>query len=69
MTLAHVAYRVAIDAAFADRLLHDPQAALTAAGLQLDEEATEAVLAVLRRSPHWAELCSPAMDPPEGFWG
>lgn len=63
MTLAHVVHRIATDRSFAKRILQEAQAALAAADFVLDDESIAAVLAVLRDSAHWEELCSPTMNP------
>ncbi len=67
MTLASVVHRIAADPIFAAQMLQEPRSALLASDLTLDDEGIAAVVDVLRSRPAWAELCSPAMDPPETY--
>jgi len=50
MALAKVTHRIATDKDFAAQLLSDPQAALKASGLDLPNDALNALLKVLRQS-------------------
>ncbi|HEX6291572.1 MAG TPA: hypothetical protein VFZ66_20480 [Herpetosiphonaceae bacterium] len=68
MTLAHLVYRIASDPSFAAQFVQEPQAAMMASGLVLDDEAAATVLAMLGDRSRIHQLCSLDTSPEAWQW-
>lgn len=62
MTLAQVVYRIVKDSAFATQLQREPQLALAATDLKLDNKDLAALLTIVHDKALWQGLCAPSID-------